>query len=141
MRCTPVIDALAIDVLHGQPGTAVGPHAPIDQVRDLRMLQARQNLPLTHEAPGQIGRQHTVAHALERDGLRKCAVGTLGEPHFTHATATKAAQQAERPDLQWRALFLLRNEVGLIGVQNQCPYFVRQRRICPRELRQRRIAL
>ena len=50
-----LIERLALDVLHDQVWLAIVRLAGIDQSRDVRMIQARENLPLGTEAHAEIG--------------------------------------------------------------------------------------
>ena len=50
-----LIERLAFDVLHYQVRLAILRLACIDQSRDVRMIEARENLPLGTEAHAEIG--------------------------------------------------------------------------------------
>ena len=50
-----LIERLAFDVLHDQVRLAILRLACIDQARDVRMIEARENLPLGTEAHAEIG--------------------------------------------------------------------------------------
>ena len=50
-----LIERLALDVLHDEVWLAIVRLACIDQPRDVRMIEARENLPLGAEAHAEIG--------------------------------------------------------------------------------------
>src|SRR5689334_5781249 len=49
-RLTVRIDRFAGDVLHGEPGNAIGGDATVEEVRDSRMIELRENLPFLEKA-------------------------------------------------------------------------------------------
>ncbi len=81
----------AIDVLHREPRHAGVGEAAVDEVRDVRMAQPRQDLALAQEALVQ-GRA-AAAHQLQRDLLRD-VVDPLGQVHRAHAALAEQAQDA-----------------------------------------------
>lgn len=69
-----------------------------DKMRDMRMLEPRQNLPFAQE-PRQRGfRIHAALDQLERDSLLDLAIGTLRQPDHAHAAAAQLALDPPRAD-------------------------------------------
>ena len=111
MVFAPGIDALALDVLHRQERLAVCQHAAIEQMRNARMLQPRQHLPLAGEALQQHRRAfRRRLQEFQRHLLHEITVGALGQVDRAHAAFTQAAQQAVMPGR--RGLRIVAAEVG-----------------------------
>ena len=55
-----LIERLALDILHDEVWLTIIRLTRIDQARDIRMIEARKNLPLSAEAHAQIGSVRTV---------------------------------------------------------------------------------
>ncbi len=87
----------AFDVVHRQPGTTAAVDAAIKQARDLRMLQARQNLALAQKTQIQPETGQIPTDQLERHPLCISAVVALGEEHLAHAAAADATHDPVRP--------------------------------------------
>ncbi len=91
----PAVDALAVDVLHRQERHAGCIGAGIDQMRDVRMLQRREDASLGDEMfQFAAFRQAGAAQHLQRDALADAGVVALGQPHLAHAAFAKAFDQA-----------------------------------------------
>jgi len=80
-RIRPFGDRPPFDVLHREPGLAVGRDARVVEPRDVRMRQRREDLALAREAPGDRAR-----------------VDALGEPHRAHAAHAQLAHEAPGAD-------------------------------------------
>ena len=66
---------LALDVFHDEVGQAVVGRAAIDQPRDVRMIELRQNLALVAEAAQDVVRIEPALDELDRDFLPVLVVG------------------------------------------------------------------
>ncbi len=87
-----------LDVLHGEPGRAVGQRAGIVEPGDGGMVEPGQRALLAGEALAPRGRQPGVAEDL--DGGRAAQVGALGlvdDPHAALAEQAQHAVGAEHP--------------------------------------------
>ncbi len=87
------------DVLHGEPWQSRVGDAAIEQARDARMRERREDAPLLEEAANE---QRVVlaaaANQLERRRLRELPVRALGEEDLAHARPRRApARDATRP--------------------------------------------
>src|SRR5207253_8173117 len=81
------IDVLAVDVFEDEIGLPRGGHAGIDQMRDVRMRQARQKAALALEAlPAAAGERD--AEELDGRMALEASVVAFGEPHGPHAALT-----------------------------------------------------
>jgi len=85
-------DRHALDVFHDQVGRAIRGDAAVDQARDVRMFEAREDLAFLAEAMQQA--RCRISDLLDRHALLEFAVAALGEPHLAHAADTQAAQHA-----------------------------------------------
>ena len=91
LRVAPGGDVIATHQLHRQPGLAGIVDAAIQQLRDVRVLQSRQHLPLAHEARGQ--RCVTGPDALDRHVLLERAIDAACAEHFAHPALADALEQ------------------------------------------------
>ena len=87
-----LIERLALDVLHDQISLAVVRLAGIHQPRDVRMIQARENLPLGAEAHAEICGSCAVDY-FDCNLARELFVGALAEEHRTRAAAAEHRDQ------------------------------------------------
>ena len=83
MRVAVRVQRDAVDVLHHQIRHAFGRRAAVNQLRDTRMVERREDLPLGAKAPQAVLAQH-AAHDLDRHALMKVVV-SFGEVHRAHA--------------------------------------------------------
>ncbi len=95
-RCAGLVDGPALHVLHDEVGQAVGRASGVDEVRDVRVLQARQRLLLLRKAGQHRRAVHAAAQHLDRRLTLVRAVGALGQPDVAHAAGAKHAQQPPR---------------------------------------------
>ncbi len=86
------VDRFAVDVLHDEVRRAVRRAPAIEQSRDVRVLQRRQDLPLHAQPALHLAREHAAADQLDRDLLLVFLVGALGEIHVAHAAGAELAQ-------------------------------------------------
>jgi len=133
-RVAPVRDRLALDVLQGEPGPALGIHAAIEQARDAVVRQARQDGAFAAEARAQLRAVAGRANALDRHLLAQLGVIALGQPHHAHAAAPQFAQQAVGAEALGRRLLgrlqreQRRGEGGGAGVERTRRGLCRQQR-------------
>ncbi len=91
-------DRHAFDVFHRQIRRAVGTDAAVDEPRDVRMLEPREDLPLLAKAQQQARRR--IRELLDRDALLELAVAAFGQPDLAHAAGADAFQNAIRSELR-----------------------------------------
>ena len=96
--CAVFDQRLALDVFHDEIGTPVLRQAAVEQARDIRVRQARQDLPLAHEARDHRLAVHAALDELERGTLVELSVRTLDEQDDSHATAPDLAAHAPVSD-------------------------------------------
>ena len=92
------VDRLAVDVLHDDVRRAVRGRAAVEQPRDVRMVERREDLALELQPALDVARQQPAPHQLDRDLLLELLVGALREEHLAHAAAAEAAHDAIRTD-------------------------------------------
>ena len=112
-RCALAIrvDRHAVHILHDQVGQPVVGGAAVKQLRDVGMVQQRQDLALLTEAHEEKLRRARGQHDLDRDLLVESIV-TAGEVHDTHAAASDLALEAIRTNSPARLHPIERREVG-----------------------------
>ena len=72
--------------------------AAVDQLRDVRVLQPRQQFAFAAELILHVRAVHAELDQLQRDALGELAVRAFGEPHAAHAAAAEFAHQAVGAD-------------------------------------------
>ncbi len=86
------------DELHGEPRQSRAGDAPIEQARDARMRERREDPPLLEEAADE---QRVVLAAapneLERRRLGELPVGALGEEDLAHPALAQHPHEAPHP--------------------------------------------
>ncbi len=82
-------ERLAGHVLHHEEGFAVGGDAAIEQPRDVRVRERRQDLALAAKVGFEIGRRHGAPDHLQRDVVAVLPVGAPREEHRAHAAAAE----------------------------------------------------
>ena len=90
-RVAPGGERLALHVLHGEVGTALGGGAPVEEPGDVGVLEAGQDLALASEALEHLVGVDAAAQQLERGALLERAVGPVGQVHHPHAPPTDLA--------------------------------------------------
>ena len=80
----------AFDVLHDEIRQAVVGRVAVQQVRDVRVIEARKDLPLVAEAAQHGLRIHAALDELDRDLFLVLPVGAPGEIDGAHAAAADA---------------------------------------------------
>ena len=94
------VDVLAFDVLEDQVGLAHRGHAGIDQVRDVRVGQLRQDAALAREPLFAGAADERDVQQLHRSAALVAAVAALGQPHRAHAAAAERRDQRVGADAQ-----------------------------------------
>ena len=98
MRAAVIGDRLAFDVFEREIRLMVVAHARVEQARDVRMRQAREDLAFAGEAQAQVRIDQARAQQLQRDAALIQAVGARGQPHLAHAAFAEHAFEAIRAD-------------------------------------------
>jgi hypothetical protein len=91
-------DGQAIHVLHDDVRVPILGDAAVQQPRDVRMHEGRQNLPLGDEALVQRIGHVARANQLDRDLMLELPIGALGEVDDTGAATTDLANEVIRAD-------------------------------------------
>ncbi len=91
-------DRRSFHVLHGEEGAAVHGDAAVEKTRDVRMLQARQDLPLAQEARVDLVGVESALQDLDGGPLLELAVGALRVVDHPHPAPSDFAQQAPDTD-------------------------------------------
>ena len=89
---TEAVDRHPLDVLERQVRGAVRRDPAVDQTRDARMLEPRQDLALAFEPQAELARAHRRRQQLDRDALFEGTVGTLGEEDLAHSAGADRVQ-------------------------------------------------
>ena len=89
---------LSFHSLHHEVRPSVGCLACVEKPRDTRMLQTREDSPLTRETPQDFAGVHAALDELHRDLLFEPAVGALTEVDLAHPAAPKKMCQAKDSD-------------------------------------------
>jgi hypothetical protein len=97
-RGAPRVDRHPLDVLHRVPRHARLGDAAVEQPRDARMVEPREDLPLGREAAHEgVVAMQPAAHQLERDPHAEGAVVALGHEHLAHAARARPRAEAPGP--------------------------------------------
>src|SRR5262249_5289938 len=83
---------------HCHPGTSVVGRSAVDQPRDSRMLEPRENLALLPEAGEHLVGVEPALDQLERDGLLEMTIGPRGAADRPHAAPSDLALDAPWTD-------------------------------------------
>ncbi len=71
-----------------------GATTAVEQARDVRVLECREDLPLHAQAALNLRREQPAAHDLQRDALLILLIGALREVHVAHAAGAELAHDA-----------------------------------------------
>ena len=96
LPCAPGRDRLTLDVFHRDVWRTARIGARVEQARDVRMIERRENAALVREARAKIA--DIEAHELDGGTARIEGVRSLGEIDAAHAAAAKLAQEPPRTD-------------------------------------------
>jgi hypothetical protein len=91
VRIAVPVDAIAIDVLQDQELLAVGSRAGIEQPRDVRMRQARQQPAFATKALAEFFLRDGAVQELDRALRFEAPVAAARKPHFAHAATAEQA--------------------------------------------------
>ena len=122
------VDGLALDELHHDVGRAVVGRAAVEEPRDVRMLEAGEDLPLPPEVADRVVAGAADRDDLDRDPLAVLIVGARGQIDDAHPAVAELAEHAvgaDAPvDLQfnrWLGLALW-PRVGALAAAHEGPY-------------------
>jgi len=93
-----LVDGHPVDVLHDEIGGSVGQGAAVEQVRDVGVIELREDLPLRFEPRLDRAAEGAARYDLDGDLLLELGVGALGEIHLAHAAGAQGAQHPVRSD-------------------------------------------
>ncbi len=97
----------AVDIFHREIRTSIVGDAAVEQARDVRMFETRENLALAQEARLHRVGIHAALDDFQRGALFELSVGAFGEQHDAHAAAAEFAQHAPRTDTCLRRFALV----------------------------------
>jgi hypothetical protein len=97
MRLAVAIDRFALHELHREVRQTGIRDAAVDQSRDVRMLEPRQDAALLHE-PAKHARG-AMLDQLDGDALLELPIHALAKEHAPHPAAADLAHHAERTDV------------------------------------------
>jgi len=92
------VDGQAVDVIHGDPGAAVGSGSGVEQAGDGGVLKRGKDALLAAQALDDGGGVHAALDDLDGDALLEFAVGARGEVDDGHAAAPDLALQTIWPE-------------------------------------------
>lgn len=76
------IDRDAFDVLHGKPRRTVGSDSSVDEMRDVRMYEAREDLAFVRKTLRERRGSKSRARDLQRHALFELRRGTVRDPVY-----------------------------------------------------------
>ena len=92
MRVAPGRDLFTGDIFESEVGRAIGAHAAVVQLRDVRVRQSREGVAFTQEALDQFRRGEFAANEFQRNLMSELPIGTFGQIHAAHSADTEFAQ-------------------------------------------------
>jgi hypothetical protein len=92
LRTRVDVEQLAVDVFHDEVGMAAGGGATVEQPRDVRVRQTREDLPLAREIGQRLGAGNAAQH-LDRGKLFEMPVAAPRAIHTAHAAVADALDQ------------------------------------------------
>ena len=92
------IDVAALDVLHDEIRPAIRGASAVEQLRDVRMTERRENAPFAFEAPVDVFGASGAFDEFERAALRELDAGAFDEIDRAHAAAPDLANHAPAAD-------------------------------------------
>ena len=93
------VDLLAVDVLQHQKGLADRREAGVDEMRDVRVRQPREDVALSRETLFAGVADQRGVQQLHGDPALESAVAAFGQPHASHASLADRLDEAVRADL------------------------------------------
>jgi hypothetical protein len=97
IRIAKEIDGHAIDVFHDKVSAAVGQGATIEQMRDIRVIELRQDLAFQLEARVHRNGERTAMHHLDGDLLLELSISPLGKVNLAHPAGAQGVQHPVGP--------------------------------------------
>ena len=97
VRVAVRVDGDAIDVFHDDVGGAVRQGAAVHEMRDVRVIELRQDLALDLDPRMDSAGERAAVDHLDGHLLIEFRIRALGEVHLAHAADTQGAQHAIRP--------------------------------------------
>jgi hypothetical protein len=91
-------DGRAIDVFHGDVRRAVGVLAAINELRDVRMAQAREQASLQLQTLAYGSVAEGLAEALDCQQMGEISIAALAQEHRAHAALAESTQHREGSD-------------------------------------------
>ncbi|MEZ4654917.1 MAG: hypothetical protein R3E12_15350 [Candidatus Eisenbacteria bacterium] len=104
-------DGLAVDELHGEPGSTVVGDAAVDEGGDVGMGESGEDASFAEEAALHLFSVESAADELEGHALLEGRVDPFGEEDRAHAPAAELVKDAPPPDL-------LAGEIGTQGLED-----------------------
>ena len=102
----------ALDVLHGEIGTAVRRRAAVEEPGDVGMIEAGEDLPLRPKPPQDEVRVHPSPHELDRGPQAESRLVADAEVDGAHASVADLALDVPAPDAGRRRSLGLRARCG-----------------------------
>src|SRR5580704_18956437 len=99
LRRAPLRQRFALDVLHGQVRNPAGVDSRVVEARDIRMLEARQDIALYSETLRQIPPQVGEQRQFDGHFALESAVRATRQPYLGHASGAERTKQFIRPDI------------------------------------------
>ncbi len=98
MRLAEISQRDAVDVFHHEVGQAIVGRAAVEQSRDVRVLQAREDFALRAETAQDFIGIGPALEQFDRNRLAKFRVRARGQPDRAHPAAAELAKQAVGAD-------------------------------------------
>ena len=112
---TELIDGHPLDVLHHEVRSSVLRCPAVVELRDVGMMEARQNLSLEPEAPEDFVGVEPAADELQSYGLSEIVRLLHGEIHVAHSAPPERAHQPVGPDVAGLDRFGQSIRIGQLG--------------------------
>src|ERR1700684_2572506 len=92
------IDGDTVDQFHDEIGHSVAARTAVEQPRDIRVFEPRENLTLARKSNGGAVLPKSAVENLDGDGLRKLTVDALGSKNRAHSARTDQLTGDERAE-------------------------------------------
>ena len=99
IRVAVGVDRFAVHVFHDEIRESVVGRPAVDQARDIRMIELRQNLPLGAETPDDIVRVEPAPNDLDRDLFPILVVRSRGQVNGAQSAAADLADESVGAEL------------------------------------------
>jgi hypothetical protein len=97
-----LVDPQALDVVEREPGHAIGGRPAVEETRDVRMIEAREDLPLVSEPVQDRLAVAPLLHQFDGRALAHFLARANRQVHGAHPTAPDLAHDPVRPDARAR---------------------------------------